>query len=152
MFNIKEFEASFSMLYYTFNNFILHGNSGYIVSLHCRECALKDGCFIRNYRSDPAIYSILPAPKEQPCTQFSIKKSFKPFFQRIILLGKSVYSVRLHFKECALKDGCFIRRYRNDPVMYSTLPTTNKQPCTLRSIYKIFKQVFQRFFLHWKYA
>ena len=31
-------------------------------ALHCREYALKDECFIRRYRSDPAMYSTNPAP------------------------------------------------------------------------------------------
>ena len=35
----------------------------YGVFLHCRECALNIGCFIRRYRSDPAMYSTLRATK-----------------------------------------------------------------------------------------
>ena len=184
------------------------------MGLHCRECALKDGIFIRNYRSDPAIYSILPAPKEQPCTQFSIKKSFKPFFStnyftwekcvqcafafqrmrverrvfypkisqrscyiqhctctqkvamhsmfnikefhcgfstlyytisKCILHGNSACSMRFQCTKCASKEGYFIRRYRSDPAMYSTIPPPKKQPCAQCSIKKGFKLVFLRF-------
>ena len=38
-----------------------------------------------------------------------------------ILHGKSAYSVCLHCTECALKHGPLIRRYRSDPIMYSTV-------------------------------
>ena len=79
-------------------------------ALHCRECALKDECFIRRYRSDPAMYSTLPAPKKQLCTLCSKQKSYKHVFQRFILHGNSAYCVGLHCRECALKDGCFNRR------------------------------------------
>ena len=57
MFNIIEFQACFQRI-------ILHGKSAYSVHLHCRECALKDGCFNRRYRSDPAMYSTVPASKK----------------------------------------------------------------------------------------
>ena len=43
IFNIKEFQACFSTLYYNFRRYILHGNSAYSVGLHSRECRLKDG-------------------------------------------------------------------------------------------------------------
>jgi len=61
LFNIKEFNAGFSTLYYTLRKCILHGNSAYSVRL---QCALKDGCLIRRYPSDPAMYSTEPAPKK----------------------------------------------------------------------------------------
>ena len=64
MFNIKELQACFSTLYYTLSKYILHGNSAYSVGLHCRGCALNDGCFIRRYRSDPSMYSTVPEPKK----------------------------------------------------------------------------------------
>ena len=64
LFNIKEFNAGFSTLYYTLSKCILHGNSAYSVGLHCKECTLKDGCFIRRYPSDPAMYSTVTAPKK----------------------------------------------------------------------------------------
>ena len=52
--------------------------------------------------------------------------SFKHVFQSIILHGKSAYSVPLHCKECALKDGCFFRRYPSDPAMYRSVPAPKK--------------------------
>ena len=55
MFNIKEVQACFSTLYYTFSNCILHWNSAYSVGFHCRKCALKEGCFIGWIRNDSAI-------------------------------------------------------------------------------------------------
>ena len=56
------------------------------VFLHCRECALNYGCFIRRYRSDPAMYSNLRATKTKPYTPFSIYKSFKLLFHHYIVL------------------------------------------------------------------
>ena len=39
IFNIKEFQAWFSTLYYAFSKCIFHGNGAYSVGLHCRLCA-----------------------------------------------------------------------------------------------------------------
>ena len=63
MFNIQEFQAALSTIYSTISKSILHGESAYSVRFHCTECALKHGCFIRRYRSDPTMYSTVPAPK-----------------------------------------------------------------------------------------
>ena len=57
IFKTNEFQACFSTFYFTWEN-------AYSVRLHCRECALKDGCYIRRYCSDPAMYSTVPAPKK----------------------------------------------------------------------------------------
>ena len=62
MFNIQEFQAALSMLYSTVSKSILHGKSAYSVCLHCTECALKHGPFIRRYRSDPIMYSTVSEP------------------------------------------------------------------------------------------
>merc|ERR1711946_31220 len=64
MFNIKEFDCGFSTLYFTISKFILHGNSACSMRFQCTKCASKEGCFIRRYRSDPAMYSTVPAPKK----------------------------------------------------------------------------------------
>ena len=64
LFNIKEFNAGFSTLYYTLRKCFLHGNSACNVRFHCTKCASKEGCFIRRYRSDLAMYSTVPAPKK----------------------------------------------------------------------------------------
>ena len=42
-----------------------------------------------------------------------------------ILLRVTIYSFRFNPTECSLKRNYFIRRYRSDPAMYSTLPTPN---------------------------
>ena len=63
MFNIKEFQPAFLTLYYTIKKWILHGSSACSMRLHCTKWVLKEGCFIRRYRSDPAMYSTVPAPK-----------------------------------------------------------------------------------------
>ena len=55
MFNIEEFQAALSTLYSTLSKSILHGKSANSMHLHCTECALKQGCFIRRYHSDPAM-------------------------------------------------------------------------------------------------
>ena len=140
MFNIKQFQAYFPTLYYTLSKCILHGKSAYSVRLNWRECALIDGCFIQRYCSDPAMYSTVPSPKKQPCTVCSILKSFKHVFQCYIILLASYFTwekseqFALHCRECALKDECFILRYRSDPGMYSTVSAPKKQPCTICSI------------------
>ena len=64
MFNIKEFHCGFSTLYYTFSKCILHGNSACSVRFHCTKCASKEWCFIRRYRSDPAMYYTISALKK----------------------------------------------------------------------------------------
>merc|ERR1711946_100087 len=86
MFNIQEFQASFSPLYFTVSKCILHGKSANSVLLHCTECALNNGYFIQRYRSDPSTYSSLPSAKIQPDSLFSIYKSFKLLFQHYIVL------------------------------------------------------------------
>merc|ERR1712015_128187 len=58
----------------------------YGVFLHCTECALNHGCFIQRYRSDPAMYSTLPAATMLPDSQVSIYMSFKMLFQHYIVV------------------------------------------------------------------
>ena len=58
----------------------------YGVFLHCTECALNHGCFNHRYRSDPAIYSTLPAAIMQPDTLCLIYKSFKLLLHHYIVL------------------------------------------------------------------
>ena len=53
--NILEFQAAFSTRYRSVSQCILDGEFVYSVRLHCTECALKQGSFIRQYRSDPAM-------------------------------------------------------------------------------------------------
>merc|ERR1711911_304515 len=86
MFNIQEFQVSFSPLYCTVSRCILHGKSAYGVFLHCTECAFNHGCFIQRYRSDPAMYSTLPAATMLPDSQFSIYKSFQLLFHYYFVL------------------------------------------------------------------
>lgn len=69
-----------------------------------------------------------------------------------ILLGKSAYCVRLHCREFALKDGCFIRRYPSDSTMYSTVPAPQIYSFILCSIYKSFKLVFNLDFICYNYC
>ena len=57
----------------------------YGVLLLCTECSLNNGCFIQRYRSDPAMYSTLPAANMRPDTLYSIYKSFKLLFQHYIV-------------------------------------------------------------------
>merc|ERR1711911_80035 len=61
-FNIKECQPAFLTLYYTISKCNLHGNSACSMRFNWKECASKEGCFIRRYHSDPAIYSTVPAP------------------------------------------------------------------------------------------
>ena len=59
---------------------VLHGDAVDIVRLHCAERALKHKCFIRLNRSDPGMYSTVPATKIWPCIQFSLLKKFQAAF------------------------------------------------------------------------
>ena len=56
--------------------------------------------FIRQYQSDPAMYSTLPAPA-------------------VVIAHCILHRIRVETQE-------FIRQYHSDPAMYSTLPATNK--------------------------
>ena len=86
MFNIEEFQAALSTLYSTIKKSILHGKSAYSMRLHCTECALKHGCFITLYDSDPAMYSTVPTSLILPSFICSMKKNFKLHYQRYYLL------------------------------------------------------------------
>jgi len=90
MFNMKRVSSCFftiilycKQVYFTWEKCI---ECAYGVFLHCTECALSSGCFIQRYRSDPAMYSTLPAAIMQADTLFSIYKSFKMLFQHYIVL------------------------------------------------------------------
>ena len=119
MFNIKEFQACFSTFYFTWE--------------YCIQC----GFAFQRMRVErrlfyPKISKRSYYVKHCTCTQkvaihsmFNIIE-FQACFQRIILHGKSAYSVHLHCRECALKDGCFNRRYRSDLAMLSTVPAPKK--------------------------
>ena len=94
------------------------------------EKAMNQKSFIRLYRSDPAMYSTVPATKITMYSIFIIKEFQAAFWTRYcsvnnyIILREFVYSVRLHCAERALKHKCFIRLNRSDPAMYSTVPAT----------------------------
>ena len=60
----KRVSSCFLTLYYTISKCILHVNSACSMRFQCTKCASKEGCFIRRYRSDPAMYSTVPAPKK----------------------------------------------------------------------------------------
>ena len=64
LFYKKEFQPAFLTLYYTISKCILHGNSACSMRFHCTKCASEEGCIIRRYRSDPVMYSTVPAPKK----------------------------------------------------------------------------------------
>ena len=93
MFNIEEIQAALSTLYSTIKKSILHGKSAYSVRLLYSECALKHGCFIRRYHSDPAMYSTVPTSLTLPSTICSIYKNFKLHYQRYILLLKTLFYI-----------------------------------------------------------
>ena len=63
MFNIKEFHASFSTLYFIISKCILYAKRAYRVRLRPQEYALKHGCFITRYCSDPAMYRTVTETK-----------------------------------------------------------------------------------------
>ena len=64
MFNIKEFQACFSTFFVCCKEIYFTWEKCVQFALHCRECALKDECFIQRYRSDPPMYNTVPAPKK----------------------------------------------------------------------------------------
>merc|ERR1711911_46894 len=141
MFNIQEFQAAFSPLYFTVSMCILHGKSANSVHTVCSYIAQNVSCITGILSND--IAAILPCtavylqPKYSRTVCFQYTRVSNCFFT-IILYCKQVYftwerciqwayGVFLHCTECALNSGCFIQRYRSDPAMYSTLPAAIMQ-------------------------
>merc|ERR1711911_285694 len=138
MFNIQEFQDSFSPLYCTVRQRIIHGKSGYSVHTVCSYIAQNARCITGVLSND--IAAILPCTSlyvQQKCshTLHVQHTGVSSLFFNIILYCKQVcftqkkcihcaYGVFLHCTECALNNGCFIQRYRSDPSMYSTLRAT----------------------------
>merc|ERR1711911_401803 len=159
MFNIQEFQVSFSPLYCTSSRCILHGKSGYSVNSVCSYIAQNVLCITSVLSND--IAAILPCRAlyvQSKCrhTLYVQYTRVSRFFFTIILYCKHVYftwekciqcayGVFLHCTECALNNGSFIQQYRSDPAMYSTLPSAKLQPDSLFSIYKSFKLLFQHY-------
>ena len=84
----------FKQAYFTWEKWVQYA---YGVFLHCTECALIHGCFIQRYRSDPAMYSTLPAFIMKPDTLCSIYKSHKMLSQHnIVLLASVFYMEKVH--------------------------------------------------------
>ena len=82
------------LVYFTWEKCI---QCAYGVFLHCTECALIHGCFIQRYRSNPAMYSTLPAAIMKPDTICSIYKSLKMLSQHnIVLLASVFYLGKVH--------------------------------------------------------
>ena len=124
MFNIQEFQAAYSMIFFTVRKCILHGKVHIVflqfaLTLHWMRDKTK--VFY------PTIYQ---RSCHVPHSTFSQKNKINIFniqeFQaafstlyctvgKCILHRKSAYSVRLHYKECSLKIRCFIREYLSDP-------------------------------------
>merc|ERR1711911_533713 len=131
MFNIQEFQDSFSPLYCTVRQRIIHGKSGFSVHSVCSYIAQNVLCITSVLSND--IAAILP------CTALYVHSKcshtlhvqytrVSSFFFTIILYFKQVYftwekwvqcafGVFLHCTECALYNECFIQRYRSDPAM-----------------------------------
>merc|ERR1711911_403566 len=95
MFNIQEISSCyFTMILYCQQvNFTWEKciQCAYRVFLHCTKYALNQGFFIEGNRSDPAIYSTLPAATMLPDSQFSIYLSFKLLFHYDIVLSASEF-------------------------------------------------------------
>merc|ERR1711911_367765 len=148
MFNIQEFQAAFSPLYCTLRQSILNGKSAYSVHTMCSYIA-QNARRITGVLSDD-IVAILPckAPYVQPKCSHTLHVQYtrvSSCFFTIILYCKTeyvtwekciqcAYGVFLHCTKCALNNGCFIRRYRSDPAMYSTLRAIKMQSDTIFNI------------------
>ena len=126
MFKLIKFQACFSTYYFTWEK--------------CVQCAFA----LQRMRVKRRVF--YPKIPQLPCylqhctfTQkvaihciFNIKEFQVCFstlyytFSKCILHGNSAYSMGLHCRACALKDECFILRYRSDTAMYSTVPAPKK--------------------------
>merc|ERR1711911_74441 len=131
MFNIQEFQDSFSPLYCTVSKFILHGKSWYSVHTVCSYIAQNVLCITSVLSND--IAAILPCTAlyvQSKCrhTLYVQYTRVSSCFFNTILYCKQVYftwekcihcayDVFLHCTECALNNGSFIKRYRSDPAM-----------------------------------
>jgi len=138
MFNIQEFQVSFSPLYCTVSKCILHGKSGYIVHTVCSYIA-QNVRWITGLLSND-IAAILPftalylQPKYSWTVCFQYTRVSNCFFNTTLYFKTAyftwekwvqcAYGVFLHCTECALNNGSFIQRYHSDPAMYSTLRPT----------------------------
>jgi len=138
IFNIQEFQTAFSTLHCTVSKRILHGKSWYSVHTVCSYITLNT-CWITGVLSDD-IAAILPCtelylqPKCSRKLYFQYPIVSNSFFNTILYCKQAyftwekwvqcAYGVFLHCTEYALNQGCFIRRYRSDPAMYSTLCAT----------------------------
>ena len=138
MFNNQEFQAAFSPLYCTVCKWILHGKKAYSVHTVC-SCIAQNVRWITVVLSND-IAAILPCtalyvqPKCNQTLNFQYIRVSNFIFNTILYCKQAYFTcekwvqcafgVFLHCRECALNYGCFIRRYRSDPSMYSILLAT----------------------------
>ena len=57
-----------------------------VYAYSAKNALLTHKCFIRRYRSDPAMYSTVPEPQMLPSTLCSILNGFKLLLQRNIVV------------------------------------------------------------------
>ena len=136
--NIQEFQNAFSTLHCTVSKRIWHGKSGYSVHTVCSYIAQNVRWITGVLAND--IAAILPckALYVQPkCSHtlhvqytrvsscfFIIKFYSKQVYFTWEKCIQCAYDVFLQCTECSFNHGCFIRRHRSDPAMYSTLRAT----------------------------
>ena len=135
MFNIQEFQTAFPTLHCIVSKCILHGKSAYSVHTVCFSIAQNVRWITGLLSNDIAAIRPYTALYLQPICGRTLyiqyTRVLNCFFNTTLYCKKAyftwekciqcAYDVFLHCKECALNHGCFIRRYRSDPTMYSTL-------------------------------
>ena len=131
LFNIQEFQAAFSPLYFTVSKCILHKKSTYSVHTVCSYIAQNARWITGVLSNDIAAILTCTALYVKPkcsrtlhvqytrvtnCifnTTFYCKTTYFTWEKWV----QCAYGVFLHCTECALNHGCFSRRYRSDPTM-----------------------------------
>ena len=138
VFNIQEFQTAFSTPHCTVRQRILHGKNSYSVHTVCSYIALNVRWITGVLSND--IAALLPCTSlylQQKYSQtvcFQYTRVSNCFFNTTLYCKQAyftwekciqcAYGVFLYCTEYALNQGCFNRRYRSDPVMYSTLCAT----------------------------
>jgi len=131
IFNIQEFQASFSLWYCTLSKCILHRKIGYSLHKVC-SCIAQNVCWITVVLfNDIAAFLPCTVLYVQPKCSYTLYVQYtrvSSCFFTMILYCQQVnftwekciqcaYRVFLHSTLCALNHGCFIQRYRSDPAM-----------------------------------
>jgi len=101
LFNIQEFYSACAMRFCSVSRCFLQLEAVYSVRLLCTEYSLKHKCFIRRYRSDPPMYSIVHAPKMSAYPDVQYTRVSSCFFN-ITFFYTQLYFRWGDYLDCAL--------------------------------------------------